>query len=71
MKTFAKKPPEFAVLVVRDADEVARAVDRALAIAGPDERPSLERAAALLAAAHEATDLEAPASWASLPVGTA
>lgn len=64
MTLFGQKKQEFAVLVVRDADEVAEAVDRALETAGPEERPGLERAAALLAAAQDATDGELRGSWA-------
>ncbi|MFD3519490.1 hypothetical protein [Streptomyces sp. NPDC058653] len=64
MTLFGQKKQEFAVLVVRDADEVAEAVDSALKTADPEERPGLERAAALLAAAREATDSEVRGAWA-------
>lgn len=52
MKLFGQDKEDFTVLVVREADEVAEAVDQALKTAGPEERPGLERAAALLAAAR-------------------
>lgn len=64
MKRFGQNKEEFTVLVVREADEVAAAVDSALKAATPEERPGLERAAALLAAAREATDAELRGSWA-------
>ncbi|MFC8075426.1 hypothetical protein ACFUN8_07770 [Streptomyces sp. NPDC057307] len=65
MKLFGQdKEEEFTVLVVREADEIAEAVDQALKTAGPEERPGLERAAALLAAAKETTDAELRGSWA-------
>ncbi|TXL90224.1 hypothetical protein [Streptomyces sp. IB2014 016-6] len=63
MKLFGQDKEEFTVLVVREADEVAEAVDQALKTAGPEERPGLERAAALLAAAREATDGELRGNW--------
>ncbi|WP_405613378.1 hypothetical protein OG292_13770 [Streptomyces sp. NBC_01511] len=64
MKRFGQNKEEFTVLVVREADEVAEAVHSALRTAGPEERPGLERAAALLAAAKETTDSELRGSWA-------
>lgn len=71
MKLFGPDKQEFAVLVVRDVDEVAEAVDRALRTAGPDERPGLERAAALLAAAKEVTDAELRGNWARRKIAEA
>ncbi|MFD3485029.1 MULTISPECIES: hypothetical protein [unclassified Streptomyces] len=71
MTLFGQKQQEFSVLVVRDADEVAEAVDRALKTADPEERPGLERAAALLAAAKEVTDSEIRGSWARRQIADA
>lgn len=71
MKRFGQNKEEFTVLVVREADEGAAAVDRALKAAGPEERPGLERAAALLAAAKEATDGELRGSWARRKIAEA
>ncbi|MET7678948.1 hypothetical protein [Streptomyces sp. NPDC005423] len=52
-----------AVLVVRDADLVAEALRRALAEASPEERPGLERAAALVEATAAATEDRVRARW--------
>ncbi|MFJ4711084.1 hypothetical protein [Streptomyces sp. NPDC088785] len=41
--------PELNVLVLRDAERIAEAVDAALAQAGEADRPGLERAAAVVA----------------------
>ncbi|MBQ0825384.1 hypothetical protein [Streptomyces tagetis] len=58
-----RKPPEIAVLVLRDADVVARALRQALAEASPEERPGLERAATLVERAAETSDAELRARW--------
>ncbi|MFD5894197.1 MULTISPECIES: hypothetical protein [unclassified Streptomyces] len=71
MKLFGQDKEEFTVLVVREADEVAEAVDQALRTAGPEERPGLERAAALLAAARTATDGELRGNWARRKIAEA
>lgn len=51
------------VLLVRDADVVGAALGQALAEASPEERPGLERAAALVEATAAATDTELRARW--------
>ncbi|MGW7522167.1 hypothetical protein [Streptomyces sp. NPDC054783] len=51
------------VLVIRDADMVAAALRRALAEAPPEERPGLERAAALVESTAAATEGELRARW--------
>ncbi|GGX67671.1 hypothetical protein [Streptomyces minutiscleroticus] len=51
------------VLVLREADVIAASVRRALAEAGPEERPGLERAVALVAEAAGASDAELRARW--------
>ncbi|MCC5479275.1 hypothetical protein ACFV2N_40650 [Streptomyces sp. NPDC059680] len=51
------------VLVIRDADMVAAALRRALAEASPEERPGLERAAALVESTAAATEGELRARW--------
>ncbi|ANS66009.1 hypothetical protein SLINC_3785 [Streptomyces lincolnensis] len=51
------------VLVIRDADMVAAALSRALAEAAPEERPGLERAAALVKSTAAATDDQLRARW--------
>lgn len=71
MKLFGQDKEEFTVLVVREADEIADAVDQALKTAGPEERPGLERAAALLVAARETTDAELRGSWARRKIAEA
>ncbi|MFA3876177.1 hypothetical protein ABS735_21240 [Streptomyces sp. MMCC 100] len=56
-------PPELNVLVLRDADVVAHGIRQALAEATPEERPGLERAAALVEQAAAAPDAELFARW--------
>ncbi|MGW3421149.1 hypothetical protein [Streptomyces phaeochromogenes] len=51
------------VLTVRDADVVAAALRQALAEASPEERPGLERAAALVESTAAATDGQLRARW--------
>ncbi|MER7000304.1 hypothetical protein [Streptomyces sp. NPDC000410] len=51
------------VLVIRDADMVAADLRQALAEASPDERPGLERAAALVEATAAATESHLRARW--------
>jgi hypothetical protein len=46
---FGMDQQETAVLVIGDAEEIGDAVRRAPATAGADERPGLERAAAIIA----------------------
>ncbi|MGW1541125.1 hypothetical protein ACWCPM_12955 [Streptomyces sp. NPDC002309] len=57
------KHPEAEILFVRDADAAVAALRRALAEAGPEERPGLERAVALAEQVAAATDDEARARW--------
>ncbi|WP_442306015.1 hypothetical protein [Streptomyces sp. 2RAF24] len=52
-----------AVLVVREADTITAALRDALAEAAPDERPGLERALALAAAAAAVPDAVRRAEW--------
>ncbi|MEU0337059.1 hypothetical protein [Streptomyces sp. NPDC006193] len=52
-----------AVLVIRDSDVVAAALRRALAEASAEERPGLERAAALVASTAAATSSALRARW--------
>ncbi|MGQ4362902.1 hypothetical protein [Streptomyces sp. SAS_272] len=52
-----------AVLTVRDSDLVAAALRQALAEASPEERPGLERAAALVESTAAATDGQMRARW--------
>ncbi|MEU6553401.1 hypothetical protein ABZ915_24445 [Streptomyces sp. NPDC046915] len=52
-----------AVLVIRDADMVAAALRQALADASPEERPGLERAAALVESTAVATENQLRARW--------
>ncbi|MQY34152.1 hypothetical protein SRB17_21180 [Streptomyces sp. RB17] len=52
-----------AVLVIRDADMVTAALRRALAEAPPEERPGLERAAALVESTAAASEGELRARW--------
>lgn len=54
---------ETAVVVLRDADAIAESIRAALADASEAERPGLERAAALVAAAAEGGDAELRARW--------
>ncbi|MFG2342514.1 hypothetical protein [Streptomyces phaeochromogenes] len=51
------------VLTVRDADVVAAALRQALAEASPEERPGLERAAALVESTAAATETQVRARW--------
>ncbi|MCX5373813.1 hypothetical protein OG613_38420 [Streptomyces sp. NBC_00015] len=51
------------VLAIRDADLVAAALRRALAEASPQERPGLERAAALVESTAAATETQLRARW--------
>ncbi|PPS84036.1 hypothetical protein [Streptomyces sp. MH60] len=56
-------PPELNVLVLRDTDVVAHGIRRALAEATPEERPGLERAAALVERAAAEPDAALFARW--------
>lgn len=51
------------VLLLRDADVVRAALQQALAEATPEERPGLERAAALVESTAAATEGELRARW--------
>ncbi|MFG2133912.1 hypothetical protein ACGFNV_39970 [Streptomyces sp. NPDC048751] len=51
------------VLLIRDADLVAATLRQALADASPEERPGLERAAALVESTAAATDGRLRAHW--------
>ncbi|MER6474139.1 hypothetical protein [Streptomyces collinus] len=51
------------VLALRDADVVAAALRQALAEASPQERPGLERAAALVESTAAATETQLRARW--------
>ncbi|MFD9099148.1 hypothetical protein [Streptomyces collinus] len=51
------------VLTLRDADVVAAALRQALAEASPQERPGLERAAALVEATAAASESRLRARW--------
>lgn len=51
------------VLAIRDADMVAAALRQALAEATPEERPGLERAAALVESTAAATETQLRARW--------
>ncbi|MFD9435666.1 hypothetical protein [Streptomyces sp. NPDC060002] len=51
------------VLTIRDADVVAAALRQALAEAPPEERPGLERAAALVASSAAAEETRLRARW--------
>ncbi|TQJ57286.1 hypothetical protein FBY34_5133 [Streptomyces sp. SLBN-115] len=51
------------VLAIRDADLIAGALRRALAEASPQERPGLERAAALVESTAAATETQLRARW--------
>ncbi|MFF9409493.1 hypothetical protein ACF1B0_28830 [Streptomyces anandii] len=57
------KRTELSVLVLRDADVIAAGVRSALAEASPEERPGLERAAALVERAFTVSDAELRARW--------
>ncbi|WP_374776957.1 hypothetical protein OG756_33570 [Streptomyces sp. NBC_01310] len=51
------------VLLIRDADTVAASLRQALDEASPEERPGLERAAALVEAAATASETQLRARW--------
>ncbi|MEV0579862.1 MULTISPECIES: hypothetical protein [unclassified Streptomyces] len=51
------------VLVIRDADEIAATLRQALAEASPEERPGLERAAALVESTAADTEGLLRARW--------
>jgi hypothetical protein len=51
------------VLAIRDADVVEAALRQALADASPEERPGLERAAALVGSLAAATETQLRARW--------
>ncbi|MGA6223721.1 hypothetical protein ACPESV_25690 [Streptomyces umbrinus] len=51
------------VLTIRDTDVVAAALRQALAEASPEERPGLERAAALVESTAAATETQLHARW--------
>ncbi|MER6256313.1 hypothetical protein ABT224_33695 [Streptomyces sp. NPDC001584] len=51
------------VLVIRDTDTVAASLRRALDEASPEERPGLERAAALVEAAAISNETQLRARW--------
>jgi hypothetical protein len=51
------------VLLIRDAEVIGAAVRDALAGASPEERPGLERAAALIASTATGTDARLRARW--------
>ncbi|TLS44499.1 hypothetical protein FE633_19500 [Streptomyces montanus] len=55
--------PDLNVLVLRDADVIAARVRWALDEASPEERPGLERAAALVEQAAAAEDADLFARW--------
>ncbi|MHC3469451.1 hypothetical protein ACYF6T_12110 [Streptomyces sp. 7R007] len=52
-----------AVVLVRDADVIASAIREALADASPEQRPGLERAAAVIAAATADSEGRLRADW--------
>ncbi|WP_371502678.1 hypothetical protein OG871_36360 [Kitasatospora sp. NBC_00374] len=51
------------VLLIRETDTVAAALRQALAEASPEERPGLERAAALVESTAGATETQLRARW--------
>lgn len=51
------------VLLIRDSDLVAATLRQALTEASPEERPGLERAAALVESTAAATDTQMRARW--------
>ncbi|WP_420802621.1 hypothetical protein [Streptomyces cavernae] len=53
------------VLLVRDSDVVAAALREALAEASPEDRPALERAAALVESTAAASEAQLRARWVS------
>ncbi|MFD5649733.1 hypothetical protein [Streptomyces sp. NPDC127039] len=56
-------PPELNVLVLRDTDVVAHDLRQALAEATPEERPGLERAAALVERSAAVPDADLLSRW--------
>ncbi|MEU4494453.1 hypothetical protein OG729_15620 [Streptomyces sp. NBC_00210] len=60
---FGLSRQELSVLVLRDADGIADAVRAALSTATPEERPGLERAAALVAQAADTPAAELRGRW--------
>ncbi|MEV6399733.1 hypothetical protein AB0M39_33950 [Streptomyces sp. NPDC051907] len=60
---FGLNKTDLSVLVLRDADGIADAVRAALSTASPEERPGLERAAAIIAEASARTDAEIRGQW--------
>ncbi|MGW3205646.1 hypothetical protein [Streptomyces sp. NPDC001135] len=52
-----------AVLLIRDSDLVTAALRQALTEASPEERPGLERAAALVESTAAATEAQLRARW--------
>ncbi|MFG3101197.1 hypothetical protein ACGFZL_11860 [Streptomyces sp. NPDC048182] len=58
-----RSTPELHVLVLRDADTLAAVLRDALAEAPDDQRPGLERAAALVAEAAAVPDASLRARW--------
>ncbi|MPY63969.1 hypothetical protein [Streptomyces spongiae] len=61
--SFGSKKDQLNVLVLRDADVIAASVRQALAEASEEERPGLERAAALIGQAAAAHDDDLRAHW--------
>ncbi|RFU87753.1 hypothetical protein DY218_05730 [Streptomyces triticagri] len=57
----SKAAPSLTVL--RDVDEMAAAIQQALADASPEDRPGLKRAAELLAAEQQLTEAEVRTRW--------
>ncbi|WP_443043031.1 hypothetical protein [Streptomyces sp. NBC_00370] len=57
------------VPVIRNADVVATALRQALAEASPEERPGLERAAALVESTAAATESQLRARWVRSQLG--
>ncbi|MFG2714086.1 hypothetical protein ACGFX2_26540 [Streptomyces goshikiensis] len=51
------------LLLIRDSDTITTALRQALAEASPEERPGLERAAALVESTAAATEAELRARW--------
>jgi hypothetical protein len=63
IRMFGAKKDQLNVLVLRDADVVAAALRQALAEAGPEERPGLERALRVVARAAEMPDDALRSRW--------